>query len=519
MSASLEQLHHLLEVAQRLSVLGIDAALTNQERASSLLGLAGDPINLNDSEVSRVAAEIADSLSAWSPAVLALLKVSSHIGSQDIPSDGILEALLQAKAAAAVVEAVLRLLPSEPTAQLGSSGSKAAFQLLSRDADVAVYHLCRLSLQLLGEGRRVTPVPPLQRQLAGAAELLLADRPVLEILLPMLALVNGRKIQAVVLLRPLGCSVREPDLQAWRATSHLLRQPKLVKALAGSTSTLKNATAAVMVVPSLRRSYLSDHRPTAVDLADADAAASAFEALARLWGRLWQRPDQLQAVVGLDPSSLLTSLAWEKSKCVGGGAGSSGLVPLAAEALQAVVVASWTEDAAWKWLEETVSDLSASICCRPPAIWVAESGVLVHLLAWAAVTAGTRSVRPGMKVFQLQRQILKLAVMVALELLAECTKQSAPQPFTLSIANKAWDAAELETAQDEGQQRLQEAKVLAQRPCANPLCSNVSGCSEARLRGRRCSGCRAVRYCSRECQAADFARHSRSVSGCQPEDL
>ncbi len=148
--------------------------------------------------------------------------------------------------------------------------------------------------------------------------------------------------------------------------------------------------------------------------------------------------------------------------------------------------------------------------------------------------------------FQLQRQILKLAVMVALELLAECTEQSAPQPFTLSIANKAWDAAELETvimsfdnsqqargkgfwkgkvekgllpllqaltscleARDEGQQRLQEAKVLAQRPCANPLCSNVSGCSEARLRGRRCSGCRAVRYCSRECQAADFARHSR----------
>ncbi len=136
--------------------------------------------------------------------------------------------------------------------------------------------------------------------------------------------------------------------------------------------------------------------------------------------------------------------------------------------------------------------------------------------------------------------------MVALGLVVECAEESGAHPFTLHLANKAWDVAELENfilsfhnsqeahskafwigkvqkgllplAQalrnclsdpDEGQQRLQEAQVLAQRPCANPLCSNVSGCSEARMRGCRCSGCRAVRYCSRECQAADFAKHSR----------
>ncbi len=148
--------------------------------------------------------------------------------------------------------------------------------------------------------------------------------------------------------------------------------------------------------------------------------------------------------------------------------------------------------------------------------------------------------------FQLQRQILDIAVTVALSLVEECTEQRGSHPFTLHIANKTWDAAGLENfirgfrnsqeargkgfwkgkvekgllplahalmkclrARDEGQQRVQEAQVLAQRPCTNPLCPNLSGCSEARLRGRRCSGCRAVRYCSRECQAADFAKHFR----------
>ena len=71
--------------------------------------------------------------------------------------------------------------------------------------------------------------------------------------------------------------------------------------------------------------------------------------------------------------------------------------------------------------------------------------------------------------------------------------------------------------QDDGEQQVSEATALSLRPCANPLCTNVSGCSEGRLRGQRCSGCRAVRYCSTECQAADFGSHARvcgQLSSC-----
>ncbi|GAB4818687.1 hypothetical protein N2152v2_005733 [Parachlorella kessleri] len=771
---------------------------------------------------------------------------------------------MQAKAAAAVVQAVLRLLPSEPTTQLGSSGSKAAFQLLSgccrallttaadvvlvahqglaplaghtdeqaglipkeflqgstavlsttaallsfvltatreggRVMDEAVYHICCFSLWIL-DGSRATPVPAIQRQLAGAAELILADRPVLDVLLPVLTAGNCRQardftehatvclIQALVGSSPLSWRVCGPGLAVWRATSRLLRQPKLAEALVRSSDTLEVAAAAVAASPTLLRRFLSGephegladvldgisaaachcgqlimnrpsgphaasslsrvawegsalcfaalhavlergipswptpaaalserlsnamrlvdgllavlglrvitHGPTAVDPANADAAASAFDALARLCGRLWQNPDQLRAVVGSEPvhklggaavaalelgpqavaralllqpdsqhrafdslGYLVASLsklamllplctrggfkprevakavcqlhdclapyftaglfgkdcsarscgrgcdhfilpvayvvttivqaetAQSRSaelvacsrhlvklalllptskavgnvnlSCVGWGAGGSGLVPLAAEAVQAVAVASWAQDAAWKALEDMVTNLGEVVCFRQPAVWLAESGVLWHLMAWTAVAAGNRSGRPGTKVFQLQRQILDVAVKVALGLLAECTEQSAPHPFTLRVLDKAWEAAELEdiimtfhdsqearskgfwkgkvqkgllplaqsltsclSAQEEGQQLgLKEAQVLARRPCANPLCCNVSGCSEARLRGRRCSGCQVVRYCSRECQAADFAKHARVCGQLRQEHV
>ena len=68
---------------------------------------------------------------------------------------------------------------------------------------------------------------------------------------------------------------------------------------------------------------------------------------------------------------------------------------------------------------------------------------------------------------------------------------------------------EAQDVEEERQQELREAELLALRPCANPLCTNVSGCSEGRLRGQRCGGCRTVRYCSTECQAADFGSHAR----------
>lgn len=56
---------------------------------------------------------------------------------------------------------------------------------------------------------------------------------------------------------------------------------------------------------------------------------------------------------------------------------------------------------------------------------------------------------------------------------------------------------------------LRVAAALATRVCANPGCLELRGCSEGRLRSRRCSGCGVARYCCRTCQAADWEAHGR----------
>ena len=93
-------------------------------------------------------------------------------------------------------------------------------------------------------------------------------------------------------------------------------------------------------------------------------------------------------------------------------------------------------------------------------------------------------------------------------------------PALLSLAAAAeheWQAQPgNRVSQQQGQQQLEVlertdevavARALASRPCANLLCTNVRGCSEGRLRGRRCSGCGVVRYCSRECQVQHWHQH------------
>lgn len=51
--------------------------------------------------------------------------------------------------------------------------------------------------------------------------------------------------------------------------------------------------------------------------------------------------------------------------------------------------------------------------------------------------------------------------------------------------------------------------ALQCRACAHLGCTSLRGASEARQRGRRCGGCRAVRYCSPECAAADWSKHAQ----------
>ena len=82
------------------------------------------------------------------------------------------------------------------------------------------------------------------------------------------------------------------------------------------------------------------------------------------------------------------------------------------------------------------------------------------------------------------------------------------------LAEDLWQA--LQGMQEEARQQLQAQKditfanalaIHTIRPCANLLCTNVQGCSEGWLRGRRCGGCKVVRYCSRECQLQHWSQH------------
>lgn len=50
---------------------------------------------------------------------------------------------------------------------------------------------------------------------------------------------------------------------------------------------------------------------------------------------------------------------------------------------------------------------------------------------------------------------------------------------------------------------MRRCRVLGLRSCASPRCTDLRGHSEALLRGRRCGGCGAVRYCSDACAMAD----------------
>ena len=65
-------------------------------------------------------------------------------------------------------------------------------------------------------------------------------------------------------------------------------------------------------------------------------------------------------------------------------------------------------------------------------------------------------------------------------------------------------------------QTVEEAEALATRPCAHVCCARIVGASEADApRGKRCGGCRLVRYCGAACQKADWPAHKAACRELQ----
>ena len=88
------------------------------------------------------------------------------------------------------------------------------------------------------------------------------------------------------------------------------------------------------------------------------------------------------------------------------------------------------------------------------------------------------------------------------------------EPLAALLAGRV-AAEEADTAK-QAQIAVDVARALATRACAHPGCTTVTGASEAEQPlGKRCSGCRLVRYCGAACQKADWPAHKTACRELQ----
>ena len=105
------------------------------------------------------------------------------------------------------------------------------------------------------------------------------------------------------------------------------------------------------------------------------------------------------------------------------------------------------------------------------------------------------------------RQLADIARQLAAAAAAEGAA-GRPEPAQAAAAAAAAAGPEL---------AVRRARALALRSCANPHCSNLGGVSEGALKGRKCGGCRVVRYCGDACCRADWPAHRRACKLLQRE--
>jgi hypothetical protein len=64
---------------------------------------------------------------------------------------------------------------------------------------------------------------------------------------------------------------------------------------------------------------------------------------------------------------------------------------------------------------------------------------------------------------------------------------------------------------------VQQAHALGTLRCAHLGCTNLAGASEAQVKGKLCSGCRTVRFCSEACSQAAWRQHKAACKAIQQE--
>lgn len=85
-------------------------------------------------------------------------------------------------------------------------------------------------------------------------------------------------------------------------------------------------------------------------------------------------------------------------------------------------------------------------------------------------------------------------------------------PPVLALAERAGEEQEAAGAQAAAATSAALCDALELRACANPGCTNVQGCSEGRLRGRRCGGCGSLRFCSEACLQQHWPEHAAACT-------
>ena len=90
------------------------------------------------------------------------------------------------------------------------------------------------------------------------------------------------------------------------------------------------------------------------------------------------------------------------------------------------------------------------------------------------------------------------------------------EPLVLELEAQAAAEEEEGGAARQAALAVEAAEALATRPCAHPCCTTIVGPREAaQPLGKRCGGCRLVRYCGVGCQKADWPAHKAACRELQ----